>query len=92
MSRFTSQLLAGLIVSAVCASEAFAAAPPVFSPNPSVGWISLSTDFTPPKSGAGPVQQDPRFPRVSNEEYRATGRQPTIAQGNPEAPILQPWV
>ena len=84
-------VVAGLMFSSV-ASEALAAAPPVFSPNPSVGWISLSTDFSPPKSGAGPVQQDPRFPRVTNEEYRATGRQPTIAQGNPEAPILQPWV
>ena len=28
---------------------------------------------------------------MSNEEYRATGRQPTIAQGDPEAPILLPW-
>jgi hypothetical protein len=95
MSRLTSQLVAGVIVSAVCAADAgFGAtsAPPVFSPNPSVGWISLSTDFSPPKTGAGPVQQDPRFPRVTNEEYRRTGRQPTIAQGDPNAPILLPWV
>ena len=86
--------LRAVFAGALCvgvAGAAVAAEPPLFSPNPAVGWISLSTDFTPPKTGAGPVQQDPRFPRVSNEEYRATGRQPTIAQGNPEAPILLPW-
>jgi hypothetical protein len=88
-------VMGATIVGLTCAAEPLNAAsngPPVFSPNPSVGWISLSTDFSPPKSGAGPVKQDPRFPRVTNEEYRATGRQPTIAQGDPEAPILQPWV
>ena len=82
--------VAGLLC-ASAAGPAFAAAPPVFSPNPAVGWISLSTDFSPPKTGAGPVQQDPRFPRVTNEEYRRTGRQPTIAQGDTNAPILLPW-
>ena len=81
----------GLIGGAVSALAA-PAGPPMFSPNPAVGWISLSTDFSPPKTGAGPVQQDPRFPRVSNEEFRATGRQPTLAQGDPEAAILQLWV
>jgi hypothetical protein len=88
-------VMGATIVGLTCAAEPLNAAsngPPVFSPNPSVGWISLSTDFSPPRSGAGPVKQDPRFPRVTNEEYRATGRQPTIAQGDPEAPILQPWV
>ncbi len=92
MSRFASQSIVAAIAGGVCVSSAaIAAAPPVFSPNPRVGWIALSNDFTPPKTGAGPVQQDPRFPRVTNEEYRQTGRQPTIAQGDPNAAILLPW-
>ena len=91
MSRFTSQAIATVITGVCASSAAFAAAAPAFSPNPAVGWISLSTDFSPPKTGAGPVQQDPRFPRVTNEEYRRTGRQPTIAQGDTNAPILLPW-
>jgi hypothetical protein len=90
---FRQAVMGAVSAGVLCAGAANAApALPAFSPNPAVGWISLSTDFHPPATGAGPVQQDPRFPRVTNEEYRRTGRQPTIAQGDPEAPILQPWV
>jgi hypothetical protein len=96
MSRIASVNMPALIgtglINAVVAGSAMAAAPPVFSPNPTVGWISVFNDFSPPESGAGPVQQDPQFPRVTNEEYRRTGRQPTMAQGDVNAPILQPWV
>jgi hypothetical protein len=64
----------------------------VFTPHPAVGWIALAGEFIAPASGPGPVRQDPRFPRVSNEEFRATGRQPTLAMADAENPILQPWV
>ena len=62
------------------------------APNDAVGWIATSTEFFPPLSGAGPVSQDPAHPHVSNEEYRATGRQPTLQIADLSNPILQPWV
>ena len=95
MSRSISHAVLAILASAMCASDAGLAAsasPPVFTPNRSVGWIALAGEFIPPASGPGPVRQDPRFPRVTNEEYRATGRQPTLAMADINNPILQPWV
>ncbi len=64
---------------------------PQFSPNPAVGWIAMYNEFQPPPSGAGPVRQDPAHPRISNDEFRRTGRQPTFAMADLNNPILQPW-
>jgi hypothetical protein len=90
--------LTGVLASAVCLAgflsvSAMAAdtPSPVFTPNPSAGWFSYTREFIPPPSGPGPVQQDPKYPYVSNDEFRATGRQPTFAMGDPNSPILQPW-
>jgi hypothetical protein len=66
-------------------------APPDFAPNPSVGWVALSGEFIAPASGAGPVLRDPAHPRVSNDDLRATGAQPTFPMGDVNSPILQPW-
>jgi hypothetical protein len=70
-----------------------AGAPPRsdFSPNASVGWIAVSTEFISPSSGAGPVAQDPAFPRITNEDFRRTGKQQTIPVAGLDNPILQPW-
>jgi hypothetical protein len=65
--------------------------PPDFTPNPSAGWFSYSRVFIPPASGAGPVQPDPAHRGVSNDEFRATGRQPSLAVADLDNPILQPW-
>jgi hypothetical protein len=67
------------------------AEPPNFAPNPSVGWYGYSSIFMPPASGAGPVQQHPAHPYVTNEEFRVTGKQPTQRVGDLNNPILQPW-
>ena len=80
-------LAASLSFSAMAAGVS----PPDFAPNPSVGWFSYAREFIPPASGAGPVQQDPAHPHVSNDEFRVTGRQPTFPIGDPSNPILQPW-
>ena len=66
--------------------------PNTFAPNPGVAWITRSTEFMPPPSGAGPVMQNPAYPHVSNEEFRDTGRQPTLPVADLNNPILQPWV
>jgi hypothetical protein len=99
MRKFASKacqlggILSILCVGAAPSSAADAASfPNAFAPNPSVAWITRSTAFMPPPSGAGPVGQDPAYPHVSNEEFRDTGRQPTLPMADLNSPILQPWV
>jgi hypothetical protein len=87
----------GVLASAVCLAGSLSCsamaegAPPDFAPNPSVGWYAYNRIFIPPKSGTGPVQQDPAHPYVSNDEFRVTGRQPTDQLADLSNPILQPW-
>ena len=66
-------------------------ATPNFAPNPSVGWVAMSGEFIPPASGPGPVRRDPAHPRVTNDDLRARGAQPSFAMGDVNSPILQPW-
>jgi hypothetical protein len=58
------------------------ASPPDFTPNPSAGWFAYSRQFIPPKSGAGPVRQDPAHPLVSNDDYRVSGREIAMGAGS----------
>ena len=69
-----------------------AAAPPVFSPHPSVGWVAILGGLKPPKSGPGPVKDDPAHPTIDNNQFRLTGKQPTLPVADLRNPILQPWV
>ena len=90
----TASLLAGLICLAGGASFSAVAAPgapPDFAPDASIGWYAYNRVFIPPPSGAGPVQQDPAHPYVSNDEFRVTGKQPTEQLADLSNPILQPW-
>jgi hypothetical protein len=64
---------------------------PDFAPDASIGWYAYNRIFIPPASGAGPVQQDPAHPYVSNDEFRVTGKQPTAQLADLDNPILQPW-
>ena len=84
-------VLAALLCFSTTTSQAASAIPTGFAPNPNVGWISVVSEFSAPPSGPGPVMQDKSRPHVNNEEFRRTGRQPTIAVGDPNSPILQPW-
>jgi len=84
-------VLAALLCSGATTSQAASTIPTGFAPNPNVGWISVIAEWSQPPSGPGPVALDPSHPHVSNEEFRRTGRQPTIAVGDPNSPILQPW-
>ena len=72
-------------------AQAIAAPAPEFGPNPGVSWELISNGFLPPDSGAGPIQQDPAHPYVGNDEFRRTGRQPTMPFADVSNPILQPW-
>jgi hypothetical protein len=62
-----------------------------FAPNRSIGWYAYNRVFIPPAHGAGPMQQDPARPYVSNDEFRVSGRQPTERVADLSNPILQPW-
>ena len=91
MSRSVSlSLTMGLL----CASAALASdagAPPLFSANPSVGWVVVLGGFKPPASGPGPIVADPKYPNVNNNVFRLTGKQPTLPLADLSNPILQPW-
>src|SRR5258705_9452846 len=95
MSRHAGSFTAGVLTGAVYLAGGLSvpamAAPPNVAANPSAGWFSYAREFIPPASGPGPVRQDPAHPHVSNDEFRATGRQPTFPVGDPNSPILQPW-
>jgi hypothetical protein len=92
--NFTAGILASAVYLAASLSVSAIAAdvsPPDFASDPSVGWFAYSRVFIPPASGAGPVRPDPAHPLISNDEFRATGKQPTYPMGDPNSPILKPW-
>src|SRR5262245_14893610 len=98
MYRHARPFTLGILAGTVClaGSLSFSAIaqvglPPNFAPHANVGWFAFSRRFIPPANGPGPVRPHPAYPHVSNDEYRLTGRQPTIAMGDPDSPILQPW-
>ena len=90
---FTASLLIGSIAAAASLSGSLAAdrAAPQFTPSPSAGWFAYAREWIAPKTGPGPVMQHPDYPRVSNDDYRVTGKQPTLPLADTTNPILQPW-
>ena len=94
MSRHAGSLT-GVLAGAVCLAGSFSAlaqgTPPNFAPDASIGWYAYNRIFISPPSGAGPVQQDPAHPYVTNDEFRVTGKQPTAQLADLSNPILQPW-
>src|SRR5215471_12769085 len=92
VSRFSGRVLVGLMcLSGLGPAAVAAGSPPVFVSDPSDGWFAYTRQWIAPKTGPGPVRQDPAHPLVSNDEFRATGRQPTFPMGDPNSPILQSW-
>jgi hypothetical protein len=98
MSKHAETFVGGVLAGAVClagtlsfSALAEGVSPPDFAPNPSAGWFAYARVFIPPASGAGPVQADPAHRGVTNDEFRATGRQPSLAAADLNNPILQPW-
>lgn len=91
--NFTGRVVAGAVYLAgsLSFSAMAQAESPNFAPDRNVGWYAYNRLFIPPPSGAGPVQQDPAHPYVSNDEFRVTGRQPTERVADLDSPILQPW-
>jgi hypothetical protein len=67
------------------------ATPPDFAPTDSSAWYAYSEVLLPLPGGPGPVTQDPNYPLVTNEDFRATGKQPTYPMGDVRSPILKPW-
>ena len=97
MSRHGGNFTGGVLVGAVylAGSLSFSAMAqdtrPNFAPDRNIGWYAYNRLFIAPARGAGPVQQDPARPYVSNDEFRVTGRQPTQHLADLNNPILQPW-
>jgi hypothetical protein len=98
MSKHAAAFVGGVLAGAVClagtlsfSALAEGVSTPDFAPNPSAGWFAYARVFIPPASGPGPVQPDPAHRGVTNDEFRATGRQPSLATADLNNPILQPW-
>jgi hypothetical protein len=87
--------LSALALSAgLSARAAFGAAPqvpPDFAPNPAVGWVAFAPRWMEPLSGQGPLEDDPAHRRISNDDFRKSGKQPTFPVGNLNSPLLKPW-
>jgi hypothetical protein len=92
MSKFA---VAGALIGILCAASWPALATkgadvPNFSAN---GWDGDGeNEFTPPKSGPGPVTSDPANPYVSNFEARRTGAKANWRVADLNNPNLKPWV
>src|ERR1700704_1180973 len=63
------------------------APPPVFSWEPTIGWIGVG-DFRPVPGRVPPLANDPKYPFVPNGQ----GRQPTYRIADLTNPNLKPWV
>ena len=57
-----------------------------FARSDSNAWYAYSEVLLPPPGGPGPVQQDPDDPLVTNDDFRATGKQPTYPMGDVRSP------
>ena len=90
MSRFA---LAGVLIGMLCAAPwptLAAEGVPNLSAN---GWDGDGeNEFTPPKSGPGPVTSDPAHHYVSNSEARRTGAAANWRVADLTNPTLKPWV
>lgn len=89
---FASVLIPGIAVAVIAfGGQAAQSSTPEFAPNPAVGWILANRGYEAPPMGAGAILQDPAHPLVSNDEFRRSGRQPTMPVADLSNPILQPW-
>src|SRR5262245_16391545 len=93
MSTLRTCALAGSVAAALAGAWAIPvvaqqrAAPPVFTPDPNVGWIGAG-GIQPVPGKVGPLRQDPKYPFVPN----GTGQQPTYRIADLSHPNLKPWV
>src|SRR5690348_11588442 len=89
--KFTRAITAGVVCVFVCPAGAFATARqsdiPQFAPNANVGWVAFAPSWIAPAEGPGPVTDDPEHPRVGNDEFRASGAQPTFPVADLSSPI-----
>ena len=83
-------LLAGIVSAGVVLAQDVkpGSAIPDFYEN-GVGWITRSNDFLPPKSGLGPVTDDPAHPYVMESR---PGTPQTFRVADSNHPALMPWV
>src|SRR5258707_15022492 len=85
--------LAGAMIGLLCAGPAALASEGAPVPNLAMGWDGDGeNEFTPPKTGPGPVTSDPAHHYVSNFEARRTGAQPNWRVADLNNPNLKPWV
>ena len=56
-----------------------------------VGWIFGVGDYIPIPGEPSPTRNDPAHPYINNNQYRATGAQPTYRVADLSNPNIKPW-
>ena len=99
MPHFNSRknlLAVGAVTALVCAAAApklaaeQGASTPDFSSN-DTAWVFGNTDYVAIPGGPSPTRNDPAHPNVSNNEFRATGAQPSYRIADLTNPNIKPW-
>jgi hypothetical protein len=84
--------LTGLVFAAAgprLAAEPGAAAPDFSSNN--VAWVFGNTDYVAIPGEPSPTRSDPAHPFITNNDFRATGKQPTYRIADLTNPNIKPW-
>jgi hypothetical protein len=71
------------------AAEQGGAAPDFFSKD--AAWVFGNADFVAIPGEPSPARNDPAHPYVTNNEFRATGKQPTYRIADLSNPNIKPW-
>ena len=86
----------GAVAALLCASAAPRLAAQQGEPRPDfssddTSWVFGNNDFVPIPGGPTPTRGDPAHPSITNNEFRATGAQPTYRIADLSNPNIMPW-
>src|ERR1700732_2901559 len=91
-SLLAGGVLTGLVWAAgapILAAEERAAAPDFSSNN--AAWVFGNNDYVAIPGEPNPTRNDPAHPYVTNDVFRATGKQPTYRIADLSNPNIKPW-
>jgi hypothetical protein len=82
--------LTGLVLAAAAPRLAAEGAAPDFSSN-DTAWVFGNNDYVAIPGEPSPTRSDPAHPYVTNNEFRASGKQPTFRVADLSNPNIKPW-
>ncbi len=93
---YTGIFAVGAVAALLCASAAPRLAAQQGEPRPDfssndTSWVFGNNDFVAIPGGPIPTRGDPAHPSITNNEFRATGAQPTYRIADLSNPNIMPW-